>query len=256
LELSGSIRYEYTFGHFFIPKRMMIKGMDICGVSYKVTVVIPTLNEEHGIGSTLLDLKNHLKDATYLVVDGFSVDGTVKKARLLNAEVIQQDGVGKGRAMANALNYIKSDTNYVVFIDADFTYPADCVCRMIEILNNDSNVGMVIGNRFNNNSTSASLGNIFYFGNRLLALIQSWLNGVNLNDPLSGLRVLRWDILKDWKPNSDGFDIEVELNYYVDKHNLKIVEIPICYRKRLGKKKLSVKHGFTILKRILIQSLA
>ena len=230
--------------------------MGIRAVSSKITVVIPALNEEHGIGSTLLDLKKHLKDAKYLVVDGFSVDETVKKALLLNADVIQQDGVGKGRAMAKALNYIKSDTNYVVFIDADFTYPADCVCRMIEILNNNPNVGMVIGDRFNSNSTSTSFGNIFYFGNRLLALIQSWLNGVNLNDPLSGLRVLRWDILKGWTPKSDGFDIEVELNYYVDKQRFNIVEIPICYRKRLGKKKLSVKHGFTILKRILIQSLA
>ena len=235
--------------------RIVIKVMGISTVSSKITVVIPALNEEHGIGSTILDLRNYLKDAHYLVVDGFSVDGTVKKALLLNAEVIQQDGVGKGRAMAKALNYIKSDTNYVVFIDADFTYPADCVCRMIEILDNNPNVGMVIGNRFNSNSTSNSLGNIFHFGNRLLALIQTWLNGINLNDPLSGLRVLRWDILKDWKPKSDGFDIEVELNYYVEKQKLKIVEIPIFYRKRLGKKKLSVKHGFTILKRILIQSL-
>ena len=225
-------------------------------VSSKITVIIPTLNEEHGIGSTLLDLKNHLKDAQYLVVDGSSVDGTVKKAILLEANVIQQDGVGKGRAIAKALNYVNLSTKYVVFIDADFTYPANCIYRMIEILNNNSDVGMVTGNRFNSNSELMSFGNIFHFGNIMMALIHNWLNGINLKDPLSGLRVLRWEILKEWKPKSDGFDIEVELNYFVNKQQCKIVEIPISYRKRLGQKKLSVKHGFTILKRILIQSLA
>ena len=225
-------------------------------VSSKITVIIPTLNEEHGIGSTLLDLKNHLKDAQYLVVDGSSVDGTVNKAILLEATVIQQDGVGKGRAIAKALNYVNLSTKYVVFIDADFTYPANSIYRMIEILNNNSDVGMVIGNRFNSNSELMSSRNIFHFGNIMMALIHNWLNGINLNDPLSGLRVLRWEILKEWKPKSDGFDIEVEINYYVNKQQFNIVEIPISYRKRLGKKKLSVKHGFTILKRILIQSLA
>jgi dolichol-phosphate mannosyltransferase len=220
-----------------------------------IVVIIPTLNEEKGIGSTILELQKTLKDTHYIVVDGNSVDNTVKIATKLDAEVIQQDGIGKGQAIANALKYIKLKTRYVVFIDADFTYPADCVYRMIKILDNNQDVGMVTGNRFNSHYNLRAMNNIFYVGNRIIAMIQLWLNGIQLRDPLTGLRVVRWEILKTWEPKSEGFDIEVELNYYVFKKLRRIVEIPICYRERLGKKKLSFKHGFTILKRILIQTL-
>jgi hypothetical protein len=93
----------------------------------------------------------------------------------------------------------------------------------------------------------------FYFGNRFMALMQYLVNGVRLNDPLSGLRVVRWKIIEDWKPRSKGFDIEAELNNYVKKTGCRTVEIPIRYRSRLGDKKLKIKHGFIILKRIMSQ---
>jgi hypothetical protein len=81
------------------------------------------------------------------------------------------------------------------------------------------------------------------------------MNGVKLGDPLSGLRVVRLEILKMWKPKSKGFDVEAELNFYVKHEGYKIVEIPIVYRPRLGEKKLKLRHGFVILKRILAESL-
>jgi hypothetical protein len=52
-----------------------------------------------------------------------------------------------------------------------------------------------------------------------------------------------------------GFDIEVELNHQVGKQGFDTVEVPIEYRERLGEKKLKMKHGATILKRILFESL-
>lgn len=222
---------------------------------FRITVVIPTLNEERGIGSTILELKEVLEDSHYIVVDGNSTDRTVQIATVLDAKVVQQEGTGKGRAIAHALKYINSGTWYVVFIDADFTYPADRICRMVKILDDNLDVGMVTGNRFNHHFKLNAMGNAYYLGNRLIALIQRWLNGMRLRDPLTGLRVVRWEILKDWKPKSRGFDIEVELNYHVYKKMCRIVEIPISYRERQGKKKLGLRHGFTILKRILLQSI-
>lgn len=220
-----------------------------------ITVVIPTFNEEIGIGSTMLELKKFLKDSHFLVVDGNSTDKTIQIATVLDAEVVKQEGRGKGRAIAHAFKYIDSGTRYVVFIDGDFTYPADSVYKMIKILDNNLDVGMVTGNRFNSHFRLKNMSNAYHLGNRLIALTQRWLNGIKLRDPLTGLRIIRWDILKDWNPKSEGFDIEAELNYYVCNKLYRIVEIPISYRKRLGKKKLSFRHGFTILKRILIQSL-
>jgi dolichol-phosphate mannosyltransferase len=113
---------------------------------------------------------------------------------------------------------------------------------------------MVCGNRFNGLTDAKELHNLLYFGNKLLAFSQSLLNGVNLQDPLTGLRAIRAEILKEWQVKSKGFDIEVELNSEVDRRNFEIVEVPIRYRKRLGEKKLKVSDGATIFKRILLET--
>jgi hypothetical protein len=63
------------------------------------------------------------------------------------------------------------------------------------------------------------------------------------------------EILKIWKPKSKGFDVEAEMNFHVKRKGYQIVEIPIVYRQRLGEKKLKLRHGFVILKRILAESL-
>lgn len=77
------------------------------------------------------------------------------------------------------------------------------------------------------------------------------LNGVAMRDPLTGLRVVRWEILRHWTPKSKGFDIEVELNHQVEKRGYDIKEISIPYRRRLGEKKLKLRHGLTIFRRIM-----
>jgi hypothetical protein len=66
---------------------------------------------------------------------------------------------------------------------------------------------------------------IYFQGSARLA--QRILNGVNLKDPLSGLRVVRTGILKGWKPKSKGFDIEAELNHHIKCCGYKTLEIPI-----------------------------
>lgn len=222
-----------------------------------VLVIIAALNEEEGIGPSLAELRDVLEDPRYLVVDGNSVDRTVQIAKEMGAEVLFQDGSGKGKAIAQAIRHVDSDVvKYVIFIDADFTYPAKCVPEMIQILEENPEVGMVTGNRFNHSFRLSTMKNLFFVGNRFLALAHRLFNGVNLRDPLTGLRVVRWRILKNWKPKSKGFDVEAEMNYLVEKQGYKIVEIPIQYRQRLGEKKLKLRHGFWILRRTLVESLS
>ncbi|MCJ7714659.1 hypothetical protein MUO66_09425 [Candidatus Bathyarchaeota archaeon] len=72
-----------------------------------------------------------------------------------------------------------------------------------------------------------------------------------MDDPLTGLRVIRAEVFRGWVLSSMGFDIEVELNYLVRRKGFSIVEVPIMYRQRLGEKKLRIKDGMVILKRII-----
>lgn len=217
-----------------------------------LVVIVAAYNEEEGISATLSEVAESLNNPLCLTVDGNSTDRTVEVAKEMGAEVLLQKGSGKGSAISQALEHVYNNPKYVAFIDADFTYPAKYVSDMIKILEEKPSVGMVLGNRINHMLRHDAMKTPFHFGNRLLALAQHLLNGVKLIDPLTGLRVVRWEILKGWKPTSKGFDIEAEMNFYVERQGYQITELLIPYRERLGKKKLGVKHALPILKRIIV----
>lgn len=220
-----------------------------------VSVVIATLNEEEGIGPTIGELQKVLDNPYLIIVDGNSVDRTIEIAKNMGADVLLQEGQGKGDAMFQGFQNLSSKVPFIVFIDADFTYPAEYIPRMVKVLEQNPDVGMVIGNRFKGeHNLGKSVTNPFYFGNKMLAFAQLVLNGVKLGDPLSGLRIVRSEILDEWKPKSKGFDVEAELNATVGRKGYRIVEIPIDYRMRLGEKKLKLRHGLGIMKRILFES--
>lgn len=233
-------------------------GMTINTSNYGsiISVVIATLNEEEGIGPTLEELQSVLDNSYLIVVDGNSVDRTVEIAKNLGANVCLQNGFGKGDAMFQGIRRLHPTTRYVVFTDADYTYPAEYIPKMVSLLDTCPDVGMVIGDRFSGSQNfDKSSVNIFYIGNRLIATIQYLINGIRLNDPLSGLRVVRAELLNRWKPKSKGFDVEAELNSVVERSGYRIAEIPIDYRLRLGEKKLRLRHGLGILMRVFTESL-
>ena len=229
----------------------VVKNNQIVKKSYPAQLIVAALNEEQGIGPTLTDFIDNLGSIPILVVDGRSRDRTVEISKNLGADIAFQDGVGKGNAIAKAIEYIDFHIKYVVLTDADYTYPAEYVPQMIKILEENPTVGMVCGNRFGREIDPKAVRSSFYFGNKLLALAHELLNGVSLHDPLTGLRVIRTELLRDWNVKSQGFDIEVELNRYIERKGYLTIEVPIKYRQRLGEKKLKAKHGVTIMKRIL-----
>lgn len=217
-------------------------------------VIIAALNEEEGVGLTIAELNDTLNRPRVLVVDGRSSDRTVEVAKNMGAEIFFQDGLGKGDAIAKAVAKMDSSVDYVVITDADYTYPAEYVPEMIRILEKNPKVGMVCGNRFSGYTDFDPISSIFYMGNRIIAFTHNLLNGIALADPLTGLRVLRAGIVRNWNVKSKGFDVEVELNHHVEREGFSIVEVPIKYRERLGEKKLGVKHGAEILKRIMLET--
>jgi len=222
-------------------------------INPSILVLMAALNEEEGIGPTIEDLKSHLNEARILVIDGLSQDKTAEIARAMGAEVVFQEGRGKGDAIGYGVSQANKDYDYVVLIDADYTYPAKFIREMIKLIQENPQLGMVCGNRFNSHFDTERMNDLFYLGNRLLAFTHNLLNGITMRDPLTGLRVLRWSVLKGWKPRSEGFDVEVELNHEVERQGYHILEIDIAYRKRLGEKKLKAHDGVAILKRMITE---
>ena len=218
-------------------------------------VIIAAMNEEEGIGLTIAELIDTLGNPRVIVVDGKSTDRTVEIAQNLGAQITIQDGKGKGDALAKGLEHLDLKIHCVVITDADYTYPAQYLTEMIRLLDQNPDVGMVCGNRFNGHVDRNALHDMFYFGNRLIAFTHNFLNGIPLTDPLTGLRVVRTEILRNWRVKSKGFDVEVELNNHVGRQGFSILEIPISYRERLGEKKLKVRHAAEIFRRIMSETI-
>lgn len=229
------------------------------------------MNEGEGIRSTIEEIAKELVTPEIIVVDAKSIDGTPQIAASLGAKVVTQFGKGKGKAIAQILQHMKKDTKWVVITDGDYTYPATYVPYMIKILERSPNVGMVTGARLSPKGFFSGKLRLFltgeistkrlfhylrhYLQHQALILLHRILNGVTLEDPTTGLRVMKYDCAKDFQPKAEGFDIEVEINHYVRRKGYRIHELPIETRLRLGADKLRYsKHGITILKRIMIMA--
>jgi glycosyltransferase involved in cell wall biosynthesis len=112
------------------------------GRKHSVDVVIAALNEEAGIGITMAEISRNMDNCQILVVDGHSHDRTVEIAKDAGANVLFQDGIGKGDAVAKGFGCKDLDSNFIALTDADFTYPAEYIPKMISILESNPWVGL------------------------------------------------------------------------------------------------------------------
>lgn len=207
---------------------------------HQVTIVIPALNEEKAIGLVLDELfEAGFKNV--LVVDGYSVDGTVKIAEGRGVRVIQQNGHGKTGALKTAVTYV--DTPYMLVMDGDYTY---CAKDIERFLNHADRYTHVIGVRDRKN-----ISLVHRFGNWVITRTFNVLFGSRLSDVCSGMYLLRTEVARRLEFESKGFGAEVEILAQSAMEN-GVAEVPASYRRRIGKSRLSTwRHGFQIMRSLL-----
>ena len=201
-----------------------------------VTFVIPTLNESEAIGKVLDELKRE-GYTNILVVDGYSHDGTLEIAGEKGVVVVLQHGKGKTGALKMAMERVR--TPYILVMDGDYTYDPMDVKRL---LNHGSRYAHVIGVR---DRTNIRL--LHRFGNWVITGTFNILMGVGLSDVCSGMYLLKTEVARELDLKSKGFAAEIEIAAQTATE-YSITEVPIGYRRRIGKRKLSTwRHGFGIL---------
>lgn len=213
---------------------------DVLDKVRRLTIVIPTLNEEEAIGAVLDELLELGFDARQiLVVDGHSTDRTVEIARGRGVRVVYQEGRGKSDALRTALDYV--DTEYILVMDGDYTYdPRDILKMLRHIDGND----YVIGCRSDGRENIPLLNR---FGNWAITKAFNLLFGSGLRDVCSGMYLIRADIAREIKYESGGFSLEVEIASHVASMGGRMREVDINYRRRIGRPKLGKRHGFKIM---------
>ncbi len=218
-----------------------------------VAILLPALNEESGIGLVLDELPlETLKSAGYVprvvLVDGHSTDATTQIARSRGAEIIAQTGTGKGWAVRTGLEQIESD--YLVMLDADFTYPGDSIPALLGSL--DEGADIVVGSRLRGSIEDGAMPPMNVLGNRFLSFLASTLYGHRISDVCSGMWAFGPNARAALKLNSGGFEVEAEIFAQVIKAGLCVREVPIRYRKRMGTQKLgSLSGGVSIASKLI-----
>ena len=202
----------------------------------KVSVVIPTMNEERTIGETLDEVRRHLagSDFEILIVDTSSRDRTREIAVSKGAVVVDEPRRGYGRAYKTGFERARGE--FIVTLDADNTYPAGDIPRLLGIVERGE-ADFASGDRIST-MDRGSMSAMHRIGNGLLNLTVLALFHRRVRDTQSGMWAFRRGLLGKIEPKSDGMPFSEEIKLEVVRKGLRLVEVPINYRPRKGESKL------------------
>lgn len=226
-----------------------------------LTVVIPALNEEEAIGSTICRCvaatkgiceAGHLSEVEIIVVSDGSTDSTVAIARNLADQnpqvnlIVFEQNRGYGAAIKEGFSKGKGDL--VAFLDADGTCDPNFfgeLCSAMQVEGADIALGSRLG-------PGSHMPFTRRLGNRAFAFLLGFLSGEAVSDTASGMRVIRRAALTDLYPLPDGLHFTPAMSARAVMQRLGIIEVPMAYSERIGESKLSaVKDGLRFLRAII-----
>jgi glycosyltransferase involved in cell wall biosynthesis len=206
--------------------------------SPKIVVIIPAYNEENSIAKVVNDIPRGLVDEV-VVVNNNSNDDTDLNARNAGATVLHEDRPGYGYACLKGIEYIKQLQplpDIVVFIDADYSdHPEEMPLLVQPIIDG---MEMVIGSRALGKKEKGSMTPQQVFGNWLATGLLKVIYGISYTD-LGPFRAIRFDKLLEIDMQDTTYGWTVEMQLKAAKLKMKIIEVPVNYRKRIGFSKIS-----------------
>jgi glycosyltransferase involved in cell wall biosynthesis len=173
-----------------------------------------------------------------VVVDNGSTDGTAAVARAAGATVVHEPRRGYGAACLAGLAYLRADPPAIVaFLDADASDdPAQLPEVLAPILAGTAD--LVIGSRVLGEREPGALTVVQLLGNRLAVALLRVLFGAPYTD-LGPFRAIRWPALERLGMRDRDYGWTVEMQARAARHRLRGVEVPVRYRRRVGRSKIS-----------------
>ena len=209
----------------------------------KTSVIIPAYKEEEGLPIVLEKVFKFIDDSyEVIVVDDGSPDKTSEKASYFPCKLVRHErNQGKGEAMKTGAREAQGEN--IIFIDADDTYPVEAIPGIAKDL---ESFDMVVASRARGRENIPRFNRM---GNSILAWLIRVLHGSKVKDPLTGLYGLKTDYFERMQLSSEGFSIETEITIKAARMKLRVTEVGIEYKPRLGEQKLGgIRDGWRILK--------
>ena len=219
-----------------------------------VDVVIPALDEERSLPLVLADLAPFLaaEDPAepavrrVVVADNGSTDGTAAVARRDGATVVTARRRGYGSACLAALDHLRrhDPPDVVVFVDADHSDHPDELPRLVTpLLAGDAD--LVIGSRVLGRREPGALLPQARAGNLVACLLIRLLYGHRYTD-LGPFRAVTWPALERLAMEDPDFGWTAEMQVKALRRGLRVTEVPVSYRRRVGVSKITGTLGGTL----------
>lgn len=205
-------------------------------VGVRISLVIPALDEELAIGP-LLDEVDRALVTDVLVGDNGSRDATAEVARSRGATVIAVAERGYGAACAGALTALPADTDVVVFMDADGSDDPAEIHRLLDPIVT-GRADLVIGSRALGTVERGALTPQQRFGNWLATHLIALIYGHRYTD-LGPFRAIRRELLDRIAMRDRRYGWTVEMQVRALQLGARVSEVPVRYRRRVGKSKIS-----------------
>ncbi len=202
----------------------------------RVGVVIPALNEERSIGMVLRDIPLGIVDQV-VVVDNGSTDNTAREAEAWDATVKFEPKKGYGAACQTGIQWLEPDINIVVFLDADYSEHPEEIEMLIRPIA-QHRADFVIGSRTLQEESRKALSWQQHWGNRLSTKLIGWRFGYGFTD-LGPFRAIRREALEALCMKDRGYGWTVEMQVKAARAGLRVQEVPVRYRARIGQSKIS-----------------
>jgi glycosyltransferase involved in cell wall biosynthesis len=204
-------------------------------VNMKISVVIPTYNEEKAIGKVVRGVPQNMVNEI-IVVDNGSTDDTALQAALAGARVVREARRGYGSACLAGAK-AAGDTDIIVFLDGDRSdNPAQLEVIADPVVHGRSD--LVIGSRIKGILDKGSMPLHGRMGNRLIVWLLRTLYGVKISD-IGSFRAIKAKSLFDLNMEQMTYGWPVEMVVKSARKGLRIQSVPIHYRKRIGKSKVT-----------------
>ena len=203
-----------------------------------IDVVIPAFNEEASLPRVLADLPRP-PVRRVVVADNNSTDGTARVAAAGGAVVVPAKVPGYGSACLAALGHVRrhDPPEIVVFIDADYSdHPEELPIVVAPILAGEADV--VIGSRVLGKRERGALMPQARAGNLVACTLIRLLYGHRYTD-LGPFRAIRWQAFEQLAMNDPDFGWTAEMQVKALRASLRVVEVPVSYRKRIGVSKIT-----------------
>jgi len=201
----------------------------------RVVVVIPAIDEERALPSVLAEIPRDLV-AEVVVVDNGSTDRTVAVAEAGGARVVHEPRRGYGAACLAGIA-ATADADVLVFLDGDHSdFPEDLHDLLPPVLRGEAD--LVIGSRMLQATSRRALLPQARFGNRLATVLMRLCFGIRCTD-LGPFRVVRRSSLLALDMQDRDFGWTVEMQVRARLAGLRVLELPVRYRARIGQSKIS-----------------